>query len=54
VQASPSEVIRQRLAALREAQQRPAPDTEAPVLPWEGEPVKGELIDGPDGDGSAL
>jgi hypothetical protein len=36
VQASAAEVIGQRLGALREAQQRPAPSTEPEALPWDG------------------
>jgi hypothetical protein len=36
VQVSAAEIIRQRLDALREAQQRPAPSTEPEALPWSG------------------
>lgn len=50
VKASPSEVIRQRLAALREAQQRPPVDTAPEALPWSGEPLEGELLDGDSAD----
>lgn len=50
VQVPPSEVIRARLAALKEAQQRPAPSTGPAPLPWEGEPVEGELLDAPGDD----
>jgi hypothetical protein len=46
VVVSPAEVIRQRLNALREAQQRPAPSIAPEALPWDGEPVEGELLDG--------
>lgn len=43
VQRSASEIIRERLAALREVTQRPDPSTEPTALPWSGEPVEGEL-----------
>lgn len=43
-QLAPSEVIRTRLAALRAAQQRPAPDGQPEALPWDGEPLEGELV----------
>jgi hypothetical protein len=45
MQVSAAEVIRQRLTALREARQRHAPSTEPEALPWDGEPVEGELLD---------
>ncbi|WP_299957452.1 hypothetical protein [uncultured Modestobacter sp.] len=45
VGASPAEVIRARLLALREAQQQPVPSTEPEALEWTGEPVEGEVID---------
>jgi hypothetical protein len=41
---SPSEVIRARLAALREAQQR-APDGDLRALSWGGEPLEGDVLD---------
>jgi len=43
---SPAAVIRARLDALREAQQRPEPSTAPAPLPWDGEPVEGEVVDG--------
>jgi hypothetical protein len=44
--SSPAAVIRARLTAIREAQQRPEPDTGPAPLPWDGEPVDGEVMDG--------
>lgn len=49
VQVSAAEVIRGRLAALREARQRPEPSAEPEALPWDGEPLEGELLDDADG-----
>jgi hypothetical protein len=49
VQVSAAEIIRQRLDALREAQQRPPVDTGPEALPWNGESLEGELLDGPAG-----
>jgi hypothetical protein len=43
-QRSPSEIIRERLAALRAQTLRPAPSTEPEAQPWESEPVEGELL----------
>ena len=48
VQVWPSDLMRVRLAALRAAQQRSAPDTEPDALPWAGGAVEGELLDGND------
>jgi hypothetical protein len=45
VKLSAAEIIRERLSALRQAQQRPPVDTEPEELPWDGEPVEGEVID---------
>ena len=42
---SPADVIRARLDALREAQQRPEPSAEPKALPWDGEPVEGEVLE---------
>jgi hypothetical protein len=50
VVVSPAEVIRQRLNALREVEQRPLPSTEPEALPWSGEPLEGELLDGESAD----
>jgi hypothetical protein len=52
VVVSPAEVIRQRLNALRAAQQRPAPRAEPEALPWSGEALEGELLDDRDEDWS--
>jgi hypothetical protein len=49
VKLSAAEIIRKRLGALREAQQRPPVDTAPDALPWDGEPLEGELLDGPAG-----
>lgn len=46
VKISSAEIIRERLAALREAQQRPSPSVEPEALPWHGEPLDGEPLDG--------
>ncbi len=45
VKVSAADIVRQRLNALREAQQRPAPGAEPEALPWAGEPVDGELVE---------
>jgi hypothetical protein len=45
VRVSAAEIIRQRLEALREAQQRPVPSSELEALPWDREPVDGVLVD---------
>jgi hypothetical protein len=52
VQRSPSEIIRERLAALRVQTLHPAPSTDRETLPWQIEAVEGEAVDPRDaGDG---
>lgn len=45
-QPSAAEVIRTRLAALRTAQHRPEPDGDLHALPWNGDPVEGDVVKG--------